>query len=155
MRSHEAPPNRRISRLSAAATSFGPAFPDSEINESVASGAAVTITGQQIEVTLSGNLPPPTPVTYAAVTTSTTIAAGGTSQDVFAVGDITTGAYVTNPPGATESLFINPTGGTCGVTASGATFEIQPGGTFTMGPATNKVTVNAATTGHVFSAARF
>lgn len=133
-----------------------PAFPDSSFNPSSSGGqSAVSIVGQPISVVVGGTEPPPSPVTYLAATGATTITAAGTSQTLFAAGDIITGAYVTNPANATESLFIDPTGGVCTVTPAGTTFEIAPGSSFTLGPAANNVTVNAVTIGHAFSAATF
>lgn len=131
-----------------------PAFPDSDINIAVASGAPVTITGQPVSVALSGTMVPPSPVTYTAAGT-TTITTGGASQTVFAAGTITTGAWVTNPKNATESLFVNVAGGTATTTPGGAVFELGAGETLVIGPSTNAITATAATLGHAFSAVRF
>ncbi len=131
-----------------------PAFPDSDQNLGVSSGTPVTVTGQPIAVAISGTQPPAVPLSYVVAGT-TTITTGGTSQTLFAAGTIANGAWITNPVGAVESLFVCPTGAAAGVVASGATFELVAGQTMTLGAASNAITVNAATTGHAFSAVRF
>lgn len=129
-----------------------PAFPDTSFNPSAAGGqSAVTIVGQPIAVVLQGTDLPPAPVTYIASSVGTTIAAGGTAQTLFAAGEVKTEGIITNPANATESLFVDPVAAAT-TTPAGTTFELQPGQSFTVGPAAGAVTVNAVTTGHAFSA---
>jgi hypothetical protein len=86
------------------------------------------------------------------------IVAGGTAQVVFAAGSIATGAFITNPSGASESLFVDPvnaaqvsiTGGTYGTTT-----ELKPGYSYLCKPSSKAVSVNAATTGHAFIAVQY
>jgi hypothetical protein len=90
------------------------------------------------------NIVPP----LAAVVTT-----GGTAVAAIPVGPL--GGWITNPPGATESLFINPTraGGIVAGGESGTTFELLPGQTWTVVPGqTTQTFVNAVTNGHAFSA---
>ena len=82
---------------------------------------------------------------------STTIAAGGVSQTLFAGNAITNTGIVQNPVSATEPLYIDGVGA-ANVTGTDTTFAIQPGQSFTCYPSTNAWTVNAATTGHAFAA---
>jgi hypothetical protein len=131
-----------------------PMFPDSSISPSATTGPIVTIGGQPVQVTLVGTMLAPLPVTYTAAA-DTTITVGGTQETLFAAGSITTGAIVTNPFAATEQMFINPTGGTCGTTEGGGVFALQAGQSFLIGPSVNAVTWNAATAGHVCSAVRY
>lgn len=83
---------------------------------------------------------------------NTIIAVGSKAVIVFP-GAIN-GGFITNPPEATESLFVDavtPSG--AGVTAGGSTFEIEPGASWTAIPGqTTPTTANAVTAGHVFSA---
>jgi hypothetical protein len=88
--------------------------------------------------------------------TTTAITTGGTSQTLFTAGTVSNGGFVTNPTTATEVLCVNPVGTAATVTASGATFCLAAGQTFTLPSGiTNAVTVNAATTAHAFSAVRY
>jgi hypothetical protein len=81
---------------------------------------------------------------------ATTIATGGVSQACFLAGGQQNGV-ITNPASATESLFV-AVGTAATTTAAGRTFELQPGQSFSFGAVNAAVNVNAATTGHVFSA---
>lgn len=65
------------------------------------------------------------------------------------------GGWITNPPGASESLFINPLlpGGVVAGGNNGTDFEILPGVTWLIVPFQNSITyANAVTSGHAFSA---
>ena len=80
---------------------------------------------------------------------SASIAVGATSQ--VAVGPNPNGGFITNPAGATESLFVNPVAAAL-LTAGGTTFELRPGQSWDIIPGqTTATNVNAVTTGHVFS----
>lgn len=93
--------------------------------------------------------------TTAVVAGTTTITTGGTSQTVFAAGTLIRGGYITNPSTATENLYVDPTGAAATTTEAGSSFALLAGQTFLLGPTANAVTVNAATTGHAFSAVRY
>jgi hypothetical protein len=88
---------------------------------------------------------------------NTSIAIGGTS--VVAVPANPNGGMITNPLsaadqglGATEPLYINPTGGAAGLNANGSTFALAAGQTWAIIPGqTSQTLVNAATAGHRFS----
>lgn len=65
------------------------------------------------------------------------------------------GGWITNPPGASASLFINPlmAGGIAAGGNNGTDFELQPGATWLIVPLQNSITwANAPDNGHVFSA---
>jgi hypothetical protein len=94
------------------------------------------------------------PVTISAAG-NTTITLGGTSQTLFAAGSIATGAWITNPSTATESLCVNVAGGAATTTASGAIFCLIAGQTLTLPKVVNAITVTAVTTSHVFSAVSY
>lgn len=97
-----------------------------------------------------------TPVTPQAGLTST-VATGGTAVTVNAGGP--NGGYITNPSasadqglGAPETLYVDPVAN-AGTAANGTTFALAPGQTWTMIPGqTTPTTVNAASSGHRFSA---
>lgn len=131
-----------------------PALPDASINNgNAAAGSVVTIAGQPIAVTISATVTTaPAAVTYVAPAAHT-IAVGGTSQVLFAGGAIKTLGLVKNPNAATEPLYVDPINA-AGVTdgASGTTVELQAGDTYTFGPATAAINVNAATGGHAYIA---
>lgn len=87
------------------------------------------------------------PPLHSVVTT------GGTAVAVLPPGLL--GGWITNPPSATESLFINPIspGGVTAGGDSGTTFELQPGVTWKAVPGqVTQTYVNAVTNGHAFSA---
>ncbi len=92
----------------------------------------------------------PGALTYAAGST-TTVATGGTAVVAAAAGTIHSGFDLKNPAAATEPLFFN-LAGTAGTTESGTTFALAAGASY-HGPAgtTQALSVNAATTGHVFA----
>lgn len=89
------------------------------------------------------------------------IAVGGTA--VIVAGPNPNGGYITNPisavdqglpaSSAPEPLFIDPTGKPATTQGNGTTFRLEPGQTFELIPGqTTTTSVNAATTGHKFSA---
>lgn len=85
-----------------------------------------------------------------------TVAVGGTAVEPFGAG-VTFGAggYITNPLEATESLYVDPvnTAGTVAPGTGGTTSELTAGASYPI-PAgvTGTISVNAATTGHAFTA---
>jgi hypothetical protein len=100
----------------------------------------------------------PTAITGIVATpaSSTTITTGGTAQVVFPANSIGNQGTITNPLTATEPLFVCiVVAQVATTTASGTTFALAPGQTFTLPPSQVNVTVNAVTTGHVFSAMAF
>jgi hypothetical protein len=87
----------------------------------------------------------PLPALVAVVTT------GGTP--VTPIPGNISGGFITNPPEATLSLYVNPIDGAT-QTASGNTFELPPWATWNVIPGqTTATSVNSATgdDGHVFS----
>lgn len=84
------------------------------------------------------------------------VATGGTAVTVFSAGSIVNQAYIVNPIGATESLFVDPvtTAGTTAPGTTGTTTELAAGQSYTIGPTTKAVSVNAVTSGHSFTAVR-
>lgn len=99
----------------------------------------------------NGNPGNATQVTYTAAALST-IAVGGTAVNALTAGTIKTGFDLKNPSTATEPLFFNLVG-TATTTESGSTFALPIGASYhgTAGTA-QALSVNALTTGHVFSA---
>jgi len=99
----------------------------------------------------------PLPVSQGAVakqtptTPTTSIATGGTSQTLFAAGSLAIMGIVQNPFSATESLFLSAVGAAT-TSPNAGTFELKAGQSFVCYPSTLAWTVNAATTGHTFSA---
>ena len=91
------------------------------------------------------------PVT--SLNASGTVAAGGTFQTVFAADPSRNGCLIQNPTTATEALYVN-VGSAAPATAN--SFSIAAGATFSCNVAghvlTDKVTLEAATTGHAFTA---
>lgn len=93
---------------------------------------------------------------YPAV--RTTVPVAGTPV-ISMYGPLERGGVITNPASAAdqgvpvaEVLYVCLTGD-AGLVADGSTFAIQPGGTFNIPPGTtSNVSVNAATSGHKFSA---
>lgn len=86
------------------------------------------------------------------------VAVGGTAVAAFAAGTIAHGAYVTNPPDATEDLFLDMVNSPLLASpgASGTTTRLAPGQSWTApGPLTTAVMVNAATSGHAFTAVKW
>lgn len=83
-----------------------------------------------------------------------TVTVGGTSQQLFAINASRLYLFVQNPSSETESLFIDFTSNAS--TAAGVSIELKPGAAFEMTSntfiTTEKVTVNAVTTGHKFIA---
>lgn len=89
-----------------------------------------------------------TPVTPVPGTNSV-VAAGGTA--VQAAPANVNGGFITNPASATETLFVDPVGA-AGLAASGTTFGLAPGQSWSLIPGqTTPTTVNAASDGHEFS----
>jgi hypothetical protein len=110
--------------------------------------------GPSTPLAVTGSTSGPTATMVVAPTTSITL--GGTSQTLFDAASVVNGGFITNPSTATEDLCVNPVGTAATVTASGATFCLARGQTFTIPSGlTNAVTVNAATTAHAFSAVRY
>lgn len=111
-------------------------------------GSQVTIVGQPIEVTVTAG------TTTAAAGASFSIVTGGTAQTAFTAASIVNGGIITNPWGATESLFVDPVNA-AQVTApgtNGTTTELKAGQSFTLpGGLTNAVSVNANTAAHAFT----
>lgn len=96
---------------------------------------------------------PVTPV--AGLVSEVTV--GGTAA--FAAGPNPNGGFITNPASAAdqglavaETLYIDPVGA-AGVEANGTTFALAPGQTWSLvAGQTTKTSVNAASSGHKFSA---
>ena len=89
----------------------------------------------------------PVPGTNSIVTT------GGTAVQA-APGNIN-GGFITNPATAVGNLFVDP-GTAATTTASGTTFGLAPGQTWTMIPGqTTPTTVNSADNGHNFTVVVF
>ncbi len=92
----------------------------------------------------------PGALTYAAGST-TTVATGGTAVTAATAGTIHTGFDLKNPATATEPLYFS-LAGTAGTTETGATFALAAGASYHgTGGTAQALTVNAATTGHVFA----
>lgn len=91
---------------------------------------------------------------------ATEVVTGGNSIEVFP-GAIN-GGIIANPLvaadqglGATEVLYVDPVGA-AGTAGNGTTFALQPGQTWTAIPGqTTPTSVNAASSGHKFSAVRW
>lgn len=121
-----------------------PQFPDTYINESNFGGSDVTIVAPlPLPVTFDPGTvePQPYPVTALAGPASAT---PGASVQVLAItaGSVTGGGFINNP--AAASLFVNPTGLACTVTAGGAILELTQGQSFIIPPGlVNGITVNA------------
>ena len=89
-------------------------------------------------------------VSYAAGAT-TTVATGGTAVLAAPAGSIRTGFDLKNPATATEPLFFC-LAGAAGTAEGGATFALPAGAAYHGGAGTAQaLSVNAATSGHVFS----
>lgn len=96
------------------------------------------------------------PVVTPSAANAASVVTGGTAVTAFLASSFGNGAYITNPYAATESLFIDQTGGTPGTTAGGTVEEIIPGQTWrAAGPLTTTVQVNAASSGHSFTAIKY
>ena len=89
---------------------------------------------------------------------NTQIVTGGVA--VNAIGPMPNGGIIVNPASAAdqglspspETLYVNPVGAAA-LAANGTTFAIQPGGSWTVIPGqTTPTSVNAATSGHKFTA---
>ncbi len=86
------------------------------------------------------------------------ISTGGSS--VVAITNSPNGGYITNPLSATdqgisvaEVLYVDPVGSATMLHGNGTTFALQPGQTWSVIPGqTTPTFVNAASTGHKFSA---
>lgn len=129
---------------------------------------AVTTSGRIVPVIFL-NVPLPqgvwnaTSAAVAAPVTGTagaahTVTTGGTPVAVFLGGSIPNGAFIINPPDATESLFVDMVfaAGTTAPGSNGTTVELIAGQSFTFpGGLTGSVTANAVTDGHVFTAFKF
>ena len=114
-------------------------------------GGPVTIIGPLRSGAVE-TVPPIATPTGGGATSSVT---GGTAVTVFAAGSIINGAVITNPAAATEPLGVSISAAAAGTTASGATFLLAPGQSFTCPPSTIAVTANALTAGHAFSAVQY
>ena len=116
----------------------------------------------QAPVTPSNPLPVTgsvSPTTGTFTDRSGSITAGGTSQTLASANTARKQIVIENPSSATgqnisaaESLYINFTG--AGGVDNGTSIELVPGGSYVSGTpvSTQAITVNAATTGHVFIA---
>lgn len=83
---------------------------------------------------------------------ATTVAVGGTA--VVAVSGSSNGYYIYNPPDASEVLLVDPV--TTAASGNGTTSALSAGQSFGSGtPTKSSVSVNAATSGHTFSCARW
>jgi hypothetical protein len=99
------------------------------------------------------------PVTPVAGLTSV-VGMGGTA--VTAVPGNVNGGFITNPASnvdqnlvVAEDLFVDPVG-SAGLGGNGTTFRIPPGGTWVLIPGqTTPTTVNAESSGHLFSVVYF
>jgi len=88
------------------------------------------------------------PVTPIPGNASEVVTAG---TAVTAVGANPNGGFITNPPGASGYLFVDPVG-VAGTSAEGTTFGIAPGQSWNIIPGqTTPTTVNALDSNHVFS----
>ena len=97
----------------------------------------------------------PHPISGPTAAATFTVAAGGTPVVVFPARSIINGAVITNPYSASESLFVDPVNlaGTTAPGTAGTTTELKAGDSFGVpGGSASDVSVNAATTGHVFTA---
>ena len=103
-------------------------------------GAPVIITG-----TINVVTPPVAPIAPLA----TSVAIGGTAVTAFT--NTTAPVRILNPQGATEPLFVNIESAAA-TAETGSTIQLQPGQGITFPPLTGNVSVNAATSGHVFTA---
>lgn len=86
-----------------------------------------------------------------------TVAVGGTAVNAFGISPAG-GGYITNPFGASESLFVDPVNpaGTSAPGTYGTTSELVPGQTYPIQPGlTGPVTVNAVTSAHAFTVVGF
>lgn len=85
---------------------------------------------------------------------NTEIVNGGTVVTVFPANSIEQVGLITNPAGASESLFVDVVNNadTLSPGAFGTTFEVPAGRTFRAPPSTIAVTANAITSGHTFVA---
>jgi len=104
--------------------------------------------GDLAQVVTSPAITPADPAVFKVTT-------GGTAVTVFNASELNVGGIVTNPTGATESLFIDivNTPGTLAPGTNGTTFELVPGQTFLVPPnISTAVEVNAVTNGHSFTA---
>lgn len=82
------------------------------------------------------------------------VATGGTAVVVIPANP--NGGAITNPVTATEYLFVDPTGAAATTTAQNTTFGLAPGQTWNVIPGqTTTTSVNAASSGHAFSAYYF
>lgn len=116
-------------------------------------GATVFSDGA-LKVSLSGSSVSTVTISAATATTdrSGTMTTGSTSQQVMAANATRRYLLIENPVGATETLFVG-----VGITASTASGSISlvPGGSYCESGAavpSNAINVNAATTGHAFTA---
>lgn len=92
------------------------------------------------------------PVTPTAGLNNTVVSAG---TAVIAIGPNPNGGYITNPATAPGTLFIDPVGA-AGIEASGTTFGIVPGQTWTAIPGqTTPTSVNSNNNDHVFSVVKW
>jgi hypothetical protein len=126
-----------------------------------AGGGPVTIADQPIGVNIENE---PIAVTVAPAAQTTPIAGavraivtGGTAVNAFSAGAIVTEGLISNPIAATESLFVDlvNAAGTTAPGTNGTTFEVPAGASFRCPPSTLAVSVNAATSGHAFTAVSF
>jgi hypothetical protein len=120
-----------------------PAFPDGYSNPAIAGGSSVTITGQPIEVTMEGTLPPPASATAIAPAASA-VATGGVAVTAIAAGAIVNGAVVRCPNAAANPIWVNAVSAATVGTESGANFELLPGQSYQFGPLAGAISVNCS-----------
>lgn len=113
-------------------------------------GGAPVSASNPFPTTSSGSAPVPAKATPSAPATQT-ITVGGTSQTVFPANGLTNLGIIQNPPTATEPMYVCGSGA-ANVTGTAGTFTLLPGQSFNCYPSTLAWTVNAATTGHAFTA---
>jgi hypothetical protein len=116
-------------------------------------GQSVTVTGT-VDVSGSSVYVSPLAAT-ASAGAAHSIATGGTAQNAFL--GITTGAFITNPLNATESLFVDMVNvaGTVAPGTHGTTVELVPGQSQAFPALVTSISVNAVTSGHVFTAVQW
>jgi hypothetical protein len=115
-------------------------------------GQSVTVTGT---VEVAGSVQTSPVLATASAGFAHSIATGGTAQNAFL--GITTGAFITNPTNATESLFVDMVNaaGVVAPGANGTTVELVPGQSQAFPALVTSISVNAVTTGHAFTAVQW
>lgn len=115
----------------------------------LADAAQVPYNGTPNYSNTAANIPPYAAGTAPAVAT---ITAGGTAQTLFAAGSVKNGCWIQNPPSANETLYVDE------IASAGSTSKtsiaLTQGGYYKCDfIPTGTITVEAATTGHAFTAA--